>query len=280
MVQIFNGGKENMRSKSHNLLIGLVTGALLAATLACGTGGVASTPTAAIPPTDTVAPSQTPPPLFQSVTLTSVPAQETSTTPEYTVTAQTPALQGSDDPRVLLFNNEMAQITQQEIASFKDDARMVQAPPPGTPGSTYDQSFELLSPPGNLISVKFSIMIYMARAAHPGTHSRTVTYDLQAGRDLALGDLFLPNSDYLDPIAAYCVAELQERPIGFDPSMGGAQPTSSNYGNWNVSQEGLVITFDEYQVAPYSSGPQVVVVPYSALTAALDPNGPLAPLLP
>jgi hypothetical protein len=48
-----------------------------------------------------------------------------------------------------------------------------------------------------------------------------------------------------------------------------------NYAVWNLSAEGLVITFNEYQVAAYAVGPQVVVIPFTALKDISDPRGPL-----
>jgi hypothetical protein len=40
----------------------------------------------------------------------------------------------------------------------------------------------------------------------------------------------------------------------------------------------LLITFDEYQVAPYAAGPQKVAIPYSELRALINPQGPLGKL--
>ena len=105
---------------------------------------------------------------------------------------------------------------------------------------------------------------YVSGAAHPYHFSQTVNYDLEQGKDIALIDLFLPNSDYLQTIAAYCAAQLKTRNIGFDTGFTqGADPTPDNYRNWNITADGLLITFDEYQVAAYAAGPQTVIVPYS-----------------
>jgi hypothetical protein len=45
---------------------------------------------------------------------------------------------------------------------------------------------------------------------------------------------------------------------------------------WNITSNGLVIIFDEFQVAPYVPGPQTVTIPYSELKTLIDPKGPLA----
>jgi hypothetical protein len=270
-----------MKPNARKLIRGLALSAILASMLACGGTPTAlpATATASVLPTETSLPTQTPVPLYQLVTLGSIPRHETSESPIYTLDAQIPVLQGSDDPRVINFNNEMTQLTQEEIANFKENARMVQ-PVPGSVGSFIDQRYKLLSPSGNLLSLKFEIMTYIQGAAHPGTHSRTVTYDLEAGADVRLEQLFLPGSDYLGTIARYCIAQLERRDIGFEAFSDGAQPVSENYGSWNITPDGLLITFDEYQVAAYAAGPQEVAVPYAELQSVIDPNGPLKAILP
>jgi len=76
-------------------------------------------------------------------------------------------------------------------------------------------------------------------------------------------------------IADYCMQDLKRRDaLVFEE---GALPIAQAYQHWNLQPGGLLITFDEYQVAPYSAGPQRVLVPYSSLRDILDPAGPLAP---
>ena len=168
----------------------------------------------------------------------------------------------------------MQLLTQEEIGNFKDNAAETN-PVAGLAGSSYDQIYQLLSSPGNLVSIKFQITTYIQGAAHPGSHSRTVTYDLEAGTDISLDQLFLSNSDYLQKISDYCVTQLETRNIDFQNFTSGADPVPTNYGNWNITPEGLLITFDEYQVAPYAAGPQEVTIPFSEIQSILDPQGPL-----
>lgn len=142
-------------------------------------------------------------------------------------------------------------------------------------GSTLNVTYTLLSQIGDLWSFKFDFDFYSDGAAHPGLNSKTLSYDLSEGTELALADLFRPNSNYLEAIANYCIAELSKQPFFEGPFADGAQPTSENYRNWNIGPDGIIITFDEYQVAPYAAGPQTVTVPYSELQSLIDPQGPL-----
>lgn len=268
-----------MKLYTSKWTLGLLLGTILLTILACGTGSsaIALTDTPLLSPTETSFPTPTQPPLYLSVTLGTVPIKEQGNSPSYTIDAQIPALQGSDDPRVTNFNNEMTLLIQQEISVFKDNMREL-APVPGSNGSSFHGQYTLLSAPGNILSLKFDIMVYIAGAAHPGTHSRTVTYDLEAGSDVSLDKLFLPGSNYLQVISDYCLAQL--KPKIPDLFIAGLNPTPSNYQSWNITPNGLLITFDEYQVAAYALGSQMVVVPYSGLKTVIDTHGPLAPFLP
>ncbi len=229
------------------------------------------TPVPTIPP-----PTETAIPLYEQVNLSSSGLQEVGQQqPAYKVTAQIPVLVGSRDPRVQAFNADMKSIVDKAVADFKQNVANLPSQPYPTE-STFDLRFNILSPPGNILSLKFDIQTFYSGAAHPGSVSQTANFDLQHGRDLTLADLFLPDSDFLTPISKYCIAQLSTRDIGFESFELGATPTLQNYRNWNITGDGLMITFDEYQVGPYAAGPQTVVIPYHQLAQIIEPNGPLA----
>ena len=263
-----------MKITLRHIIITLVV--LIVATLACST--------AAFPaPEPTAAPTLSPTaaqPISQSVTLTSTPFSEENNTPAYKITAQIPTLTGSNDPRVLAFNAELKDIVQQKIDAFKKDTVLYTTTPIVSAGSYFNVQYELVGQQGNFWSIKFNMDGYTDGAAHPYHYTATVNYDLDKGKDVTLDEIFLPNSNYLQFISQYCVAELSKRDIGFDGFHQGADPTPENYRNWNVSDKGLVITFDEYQVAPYAAGPQTVTIPYGVLGSVTNNQGPLAPFLP
>ena len=264
------------RSFQNLFKIGFFSAALIVS-LACAALAPAATPTSpAAAPTSPAAPTPAPVPLFQQVSLTTTPSEEDSQSPVYKITTQTPALTGSDDARVKNFNAEMTALVTQAIADFKKNVTDMNLAPVSE-GSSFDVKYELLSPPGNIFSLKFDMEGYVSGAAHPYHMSQTVNYDLEHGTDLTLDGLFLPNSAFLQTISTYCAAQLKTRDIGFDAGFSqGADPTADNYRNWNITADGLLITFDEYQVAAYAAGPQIVTIPYSELKALIDPQGPLA----
>lgn len=225
-------------------------------------------------------PTPTQIPLYQQVMLTSVDHEETGSGPNYTLTTHTPVLTGSDDPRVESFNKQMAELVKMEVDLFRQNLAM-QPVEPISGGSFLEIGYELVSPWQNILSLKFTVNFYSDGAAHPGSYFHSLTFDLQGGSVVALAQLFVPGSDYLTTISELCVTEISSRDIAFDASQtSGAEPSVQNYKNWNLTAEGLQISFDPYQVAAYAAGPQIVTIPYEQLISIIDPSGPLADFLP
>lgn len=215
--------------------------------------------------------------LFQQVTLTEKPYSESGESPVYTLETNTPVLEGSDDPRVLEFNRLAAEMVDEMVASFKSGFEYLPEEPISA-GSFFQVTFSQLAPPGDILSIQFGVDAYSDGAAHPYHLTRTLNYDLESGQALSLDMLFLPGTDYLTLIADYCKAELSTRDIGFEYGFeSGADPLPDNYLNWNLTYDGLLVTFDEYQVAPYAAGKQQVLVPYAVLGAVIAPDSKILP---
>ncbi|MEP6896281.1 MAG: RsiV family protein [Chloroflexota bacterium] len=250
--------------------------------LACNATFNVGVPTPTIlTPTPTMVPTSVPL-ISQQVTLVSVPFNETnpgSNFPAYTLAAQTPQLTGSDDPRVLAFNQRLNDLVTKEVDMWRQEFQQLPLTS-NSNGSSLNVTYTTSSVMNDLWSFKFDFAFYADSAAHPGLNSMTLNYDLSQGRELTLGDLFLPDSNYLDVISKYCTAELSKQPFFDSPFSDGAKPTPENYRNWTLSPDGVTITFDTYQVAPSAAGPQQVVVPFGVLKSSLNPQGPLAGIVP
>ena len=236
-------------------------------------------------PVPTVTPSPVPPtetsiPLIsQQVILIPTSFNETNQSPPFTISSQTPQLAGSDDPRVQTLNQRLNELVQKEVDIFRQG--FLQSPAtPISSGSFLEVTYTLTAQINDIWSFKFDFSFYSDGAAHPGLYSITMNYDLGQGKELLLGDLFIANSNYLEAISNYCITELSRQPFFEGPFQEGAWPTVENYRNWNIAADGLMITFDEYQVAPYAAGPQIVTVPYSEIRQIIDQQGPLESLLP
>jgi len=126
-----------------------------------------------------------------------------------------------------------------------------------------------------VLSVLFDVDTYGEGAAHPLGHAFAINYDLNAGKVLALPDLFKPDSEYLNIISRCCITELRKGGLLLFEE--GASPTLENYKYWNIDHDGLLMTFDLYQVTSYPAAPVHVPVWYVYLSDVTDPDGPLGP---
>ena len=268
-----------MPSSRNMITAGLLflTGLFLT-TMACASLLGATAARSTIPAAATARPTDTAVPLYQQVAMSTAALQEQDQSSSYTINAQIPVLIGSRDPRVQAFNAEMKNAVDIAVAAFEQNLSNI-TPTPNSTSSYFQLRYSVLSPPGDILSVKFDIQTFYTGAAHPGDASQTATFDLGHGQDVTLAGLFQPGSDYLAAISKYCSAQLSTRDIGFQGFELGATATVQNYRNWNITADGLMITFDEYQVAPYAAGPQTVVIPYKELTRIIQPTGPLASYL-
>lgn len=260
-----------MFTKIINLL---VTGlALFSVLAACTTPAQIPTPTPTVPPVN-----QTP--VSSQVTFVATYFREDGSSPRYSITAQTPRLAGSEDKRVIEFNQKVNDLIQGEINYFRENVVAHMPSAPIASGSSFDVGYYLVYQRGNLWSLKINFSGYADGAAHPYHYSLTLNYDLEQGRELSLGDLFIEDAKFLKAISSYCIGELSKRDIGFYGGFErGADPTPENYRNWNITNEGLLITFDEYQVAPYAAGAQSVTIPYNELRPLINMQGPLLMVL-
>jgi len=229
----------------------------------------------AFTPIPTLTPDVGPDLSSKSLTLVSAPIEESGASPAYTITAQIPQLAGVNDPRVAQFNLTMNLLIQNEIDRFRADVLANQPVTPIVAGSALDIKYTLVSQRDSVWSFKFDGYVYYDGAAHPISYSITVNYDLLQGRELSFDDLFLSSTNYLQFISDYCKAELATRDIAFETFQIGADPLPENYQRWNLSDDGLLITFDVYQVAAYAAGPQTVLIPYADLRPVSNLNGVL-----
>jgi len=215
----------------------------------------------------------TTPLLSETVTILSEPFNETGDKPVYTIDAQIPYAQGADPARLANFNTILKKMVDDQIQPFRDSVLTLAPVDPINVGSSFNLQYGVVGQAQDYWSLKYEVDAYFDGAAHPGHYSVTLNYDLASDRLVTLDELFLPGSNYLQVISEYCKAELAKRDIGFDGFTAGADPLPENYTRWNLSTDGLIITFDEYQVAPYAAGAQVVTIPPFVLQSITNPNG-------
>jgi hypothetical protein len=220
------------------------------------------------------------------VDLVSKQVKESNKKLKFEIAAQYPQLTGGNNPNLEKFNQTARAMVTKKVAAFKKyvapEAGEVpeETRPEGSMGSDLTISYEVVLAQDDLVSIDFNVSSYYQGAAHPNSYADTLNYDLKNGKQLKLSDLFKPGAKYLQAIASYSVTDLKkqatEKGLMEEEIQKGAAAKSDNYESWNITKRGLRIEFDPYQVGPYASGPQFVVIPYSALKDLINPDGPVA----
>ena len=191
--------------------------------------------------------------------------------PKYTVAVNYPEIAGMEG-----FNQASQAIAERIVDAFLEN--LATYPPVGELSqmsySSVSMDYSVLEKTPEVISVYFQISEYYSGAAHPFPFSAVLNYDVRNQQVLDLSDLFQPNAEYLRVISEYVTNELSgEEWFTFTD---GVLPEAENYQIWNLTPEGLLITFDPYMVAPYAAGFIKVVVPYDEFIGIVNPEGVLA----
>ncbi len=181
--------------------------------------------------------------------------------PRITIKSIYPLLTSDEENlNVEKFNQLVQNIIDEEVADYKKRVADLASTRGNLPKSirngesTFDVDFDssVVNTNSNpIISIRFSTQGYIVGMAHPYHHHRVLNYDLATGQQLELSDLFKPEAGYLGILADYANNVLMKRFKDSSMIGNGAAPALENYRNWNVNPAGLLITFDEYQVAPY-----------------------------
>ena len=202
----------------------------------------------------------------------------------YFIEAAYPQLTGKGlDKSAQEFNQQISNFVFRRMEEFKAKVAAIEKSslPDNAKNSALNIHFAatVLQPNNQpMISVRFNAESFFAGQAHPNHFIKTFNYDLNNGKMLALKDLFKSGSGYLQLFANYSRTELENKKINPDHKWlsEGLVPTPENYRNWNLKSDGLLITFDEYQVAAYTHGQPEILIPYHALQGMVSSRTPVA----
>jgi hypothetical protein len=138
-------------------------------------------------------------------------------------------------------------------------------------------SFQVTLDTTELVSIRFPVYRYGAGAAHPNHYTRCLSFQSAPGIQLGLGHLFRDLREALPVIAAFCADALGEMAKD-EVWRTGVEPIAENFDIFNLTTEGLLITFSEYQVGPYIAGEPTVVVPWGILANHVSANCAISPI--
>lgn len=116
------------------------------------------------------------------------------------------------------------------------------------------------------VSIALRVYSYTG-GAHGLQGIQTYTFDRKDKKLVTLTDLFVDTHGFLDKISGYAISDLKNQ-LGAEAVMNmireGASPKMENFKAFTISRDNVItFYFSEYQVAPYASGEQKVMMPLS-----------------
>ena len=132
----------------------------------------------------------------------------------------------------------------------------------------YDLSFGDIRTSGKYLGFMFNVTTYFLGDAHPSVQVFAVNYDTEAKKEASLKDVFSPlSSNYLNIFSELTYKELKSRvereelTSSEDFIKEGTTADKKNFSCFNLKGSEVIVVFNQYQVAPYSSGISEVSIP-------------------
>lgn len=219
--------------------------------------------------------------LTEQLAIVSKKEQEENKEKFYKIDVTYPQIEGKPlSEKEKLFNKLIYNKVELKIKQFKKylekDFSHMQTLPEAVRHNTLDIDYDIdVIKPNNkfLVSVRLSAEGMQAGRAHPYHEVEVINYNLFDGKEISFKELFKPGTNYIKFIADYSRKKLENKLADQWMIGEGTKPIAKNFQNWNLEGDDVLITFAEYQVAPYASGLQEVTIPYQDLKKILSTKG-------
>lgn len=218
--------------------------------------------------------------MVEQIVLTPKKFTEEGKSSAYQITAEYPEVSGLTDPIIeKKINVAIADRVNEVIADFKQSMASVRVEKGESSTLDIGYTAEHLATLPHLIVFRLTESYFEAGAAHPGQTTETFNFDTRTGQILTLDDLFVPGTPYVEKISEYSIKELKNRLGNEDQISRGAGPDSENFEAFLLTDGGLKIVFNQYQVAAYAAGEQEVMIPYLELFDIISDAGPIGKIV-
>lgn len=131
--------------------------------------------------------------------------------------------------------------------------------------------YEIKNNQREVLSLSLSNYTYHYQAAHGMTYIKSLTFDLQKGKQCELKDLFKQGSDYVARLSALIDAQIKEREIQILDGFTAIRPDQDFY----IADKTLVIYFQLYEITPYVFGFPMFPISVYDIQDIIEEEGPL-----
>lgn len=132
-------------------------------------------------------------------------------------------------------------------------------------------TYEIKTNERNIFSLSLSNYAISSQAAHGLTIMKSLTFNIDSGKNYTLADLFTPHSDYIELLSNQIQLQIKERDIPLLDGFTEIRPDQDFY----IADKILVIYFQLYEITPYYIGLPMFPISVFDLSDIYKEDGPL-----
>lgn len=191
----------------------------------------------------------------------------------YEISAEYPRIEGIRLPSTIQFNRWIKKKVLGDVARFRNLELRAEPRARKEGRRLITEGLELTHrvyySNRQIISIRLTHRVMAAGQMHPINYYETINYDLKNNRQLREKDVF--RRGYLKVFSSFARKELIEKyGLGLDWWVTkGTLPRHYNFASWNIVPDGILLSFEDYQVSSHSFGQPEFIVPYSVLKKML-----------
>lgn len=162
------------------------------------------------------------------------------------------------DKALALQNSFRTKLYQMAVAQYLDDIKN------GFPVRVFEalQTFEVTYNQSCIISLYFDNYQYTG-GAHGLTNRTSQTWNLKTRKMIKLRELYRCSGNYKSYIKNKIIAQIKENPDIYFENYEELVEQTFNENNYYCTPQGVVVYFQQYDIAPYSSGIREFLLPYN-----------------
>ena len=152
-----------------------------------------------------------------------------------------------------------------QISEFKE---AVKTPSPNSAKTTLIIGYKTVYNKDGLVSIKFETEAYTG-GAHPSHTIWTKNFTIPDKKEITYEDVIL-NDSMLETLSQYSLDHFQKQNLEYDLFLEGLEAKKENFSVFNLTDESMIIYFNEYQIAPYVAGNFELAIPYSLISPDIN----------
>jgi hypothetical protein len=204
-------------------------------------------------------------------------------TKSYKIHIEFPQVEGLKPEIQKNINDKIKIICNNIITDFKNTLVKDKQEKINISGSNWCNVYYEIYSGNNIFSFSFNVYKFLSVYKVPAAYTISLNFSCSSGKEISIGELFGLNSMFYDSLSFHSVKALKEW-AAEDPDenqleeieiQNGSRSDESNFQNWNIKADKLIITFEPYHFSKKADKFIKIELPLILFKGLFDIEGPL-----